>query len=217
MSVLMVACAAVLKVLLGSAKTETESFIIAKDAEVCGTGSRAVDWVRANGDRLLDAVVYLEDVAQGKPFPPEANKIAVDQKGCRFTPFIQVMANEGELEAVNSDPVTHNIHTYELIKKARRTVINVSQPNQGDRLAKKIKLRKGVAMKVECDVHNFMHGFVFVASNPYYAVVDDNGEFSIADVPPGTYVVKSWHGRLGETEATVEVTAGGEAAMDISY
>jgi hypothetical protein len=205
------------KVLLGGAEAETQAFLITKDPEVCGSGERELNWVRASGDALLDAVVYLENVEAGKAFPAEAERIVIDQKNCGFLPYLQVMVNEGDLEALNSDPVTHNIHTYELIGRARRTAINVSQSEQGGSFTKKIKLRKGVAMKVECDVHNFMHAWVFVARNPYYAVVDENGEFTITDVPPGKYVIKSWHGRLGEKEASVEVSAGGEATVSISY
>lgn len=205
------------KVLIGSAKPETQKFLIAKDPEVCGTGEREVAWVRANGDALLDAVVYLDKVEAGKPFAEEAKKTLIDQKGCTFIPYLSVVANKGELEALNSDPVTHNIHTYELIGRGRRTAINVSQSEQGNTISKKIKLRKGVAMKVECDVHNFMHGYVFVAPNPYFAKVGEDGSFAIDGVPPGTYTIKSWHGRLGEQEQTVEVTASGVAEVSFSY
>ena len=205
------------KVTVDPAKAETESFLISKDPEVCGSGERKVHWVRVNGGALLDAVVYLEKVKAGKPFAKKLKTLKIDQKGCAFFPFLGVMANGGHLEAVNSDPVTHNIHTYELIGRARRSVINVSQSEQGNTIDKKIKLRRGVAMKVECDVHNFMHGFVFVAKNPYYAVVDDKGEFTIEGVPPGTYKIKSWHGRLGEQDAKVEVAAGARAEVNFAY
>ena len=205
------------KVLLGGAKVESQFFTISKNPEVCGHGSRTVEWVRANGEALLDTVVYLEKVTEGKPFEASSKNIVMDQKGCRFLPFIQVMINGGQLEAKNSDPVLHNIHTYELIKKARRTVMNVSQPDRSNVVDKKVKLRKGVAMKIECDAHDFMHAWVFVARNPYYALVDDNGAFTITGVPPGKYVIKAWHGRLGEQETTVDVGAGGTFEANFSY
>ena len=205
------------KVSAGGAAPESQPFTISKNPEVCGTGTRDVLWVRTNGDALMDAVVYLDKVKEGKDFPAGTDQITIDQKGCEFSPFLGSMANEGELTATNSDPVLHNIHTYELIKTARRTVINVSQPEQGDTFKKKIKLRKGVAMKVECDAHDFMHAFVFVAHNPYYAVVDENGGFTIDNVPAGKYVVKVWHGRLGEQEAEAEVSAGGSAEVNFAY
>jgi len=205
------------KVLAGDAKPEVQDFTISKNPEVCGTGTREVAWTRVKNGALLDSVVYLEKVKAGKPFAPEAMKIRIDQKGCEFLPYIQAMANGGKLEAVNDDPVLHNIHTYELIKKARRTVLNVSQPEQGNAFTKKIKLRRGTAMKIECDAHDFMHAWVFVAKNPYYAIVDDNGAFTIADVPPGKYVLKAWHGRLGETKTKIEVKPGGATEVTLSF
>lgn len=205
------------KVLLGTAEVETETYKVINDFVSCGTGTRTFDWVRANGDALLDAVVYLEDVEAGKPFPEEAKNIVMDQKDCDFTPRIQVLANGGEILTINSDEVWHSVHTYELINGMRRTISNVSQPQSVVGFTKRIRLRRGKVVKFECDAHAYMHGWVFVAENPYYAIVDDEGAFSITDVPPGKYVVKSWHGRLDEREATVEVAPGAEVELTFAY
>ena len=204
------------KVLLGSAKVESETFPITKDHVSCGTGTRDVDWVRANGDALLDVVVYLEDVAAGKAFPKEAWSIVVDQKKCHFTPYLQAMANGADVLALNSDANWHSVHIYEIIKDKRRTLYNFSQPQSALGISKQIKLRQSNILKFECDAHNYMHGWVFAANNPYYAVVDDNGMFTITDVPPGNYVIKSWHGRLGEQESNVEVKANDNSAVTFS-
>ena len=48
-------------------------------------------------------------------------------------------------------------------------------------------------------------------------VVDENGAFSIDGVPPGTYVLKSWHGRLGEQEMEIEVAADGTVDVSFAY
>ncbi len=205
------------QVMAGSAEAEVQSFPITKNPELCGEGNREVEWVRINDGALLDTVVYLVEVDAGKPFTEESQTLSINQQGCRFAPYLSTMANRGELHVTNSDGALHNIHTYELIGSARRTVINVSQPEAGDEFTKTIKLRKGNAMKVECDAHDFMHAWVFVAKNPYFAVVDENGQFTIEDVPPGTYEIRSWNGRLGEQEATVEVGANGSVEVNFSY
>lgn len=204
------------KVALGGAEVKEAGYTISKNPEVCGSGVRVVPLVRTNGGGLLDSVVFLDKVKEGKAFPKDLDKLTIDQKSCEFLPYLSVMKNEGMLQATNSDPVLHNMHTYELIGKARRTVINVSQPDMGV-VSKKIKLRKGAGMKVECDAHDFMHAFVFVARNPYFAVVNEHGEFEIADVPPGKYTIKVWHGFLGEKKGKVEVSANGAATVDFSY
>jgi Polysaccharide lyase family 4, domain II len=202
----------------GSAEAETKTFTISKDPGICGEGTRDVNFVRINDGMLQDAVVFLEKVKEGKAFAPETASLTLTQKGCEFSPFLGVMANKGDLTAINSDATLHNIHTYELIGKARRTAMNVSQPNEGDVVTKQVKLRKGNGLKVECDAHDFMHSFVFVARNPYYSVVDENGGFSIDGVPPGTYNIVAWHGTLGEIDGgEVVVSAGGEASVALSY
>ncbi len=205
------------QVLAGNAGAEVQSYPITKNTEVCGEGNRDVEWVRVNDGALLDTVVYLVEVESGKAFTEESQTLSLDQDGCRFAPYMSAMANSGDLHVTNSDQALHNIHTYELIGSARRTVINVSQPEAGTEFTKTIRLRRGNAMKVECDAHDFMHAWVFVAKNPYYAIVDENGQFSLDNVPPGTYEIRSWNGRLGEQEATVEVGANGSVEVNFSY
>lgn len=207
-------------VAIGGAQPLVKTFTITKDPQACGDGSREVSEVRANNGALLDAVVYIDKIKKGKPFPAGLNKVTINQEKCAFKPFLSVMKNKGELEAINSDATLHNIHTYEFMdamNKKRRTVLNVSQPEKGNIVTKKIKMRRGVGMKVECDAHDFMHAYVFVASNPYFSVVDDNGNFEIKDIPPGKYAIKVWHGFLGTREGTVEIAAGGAAKVDFSY
>ncbi len=188
---------------------------ITKDNDTCGTGNREIDYVRVNNGALADVVVYLDKVKEGKPFPPELGG-TIDQKGCEFRPFLQVMRNGGELAAVNDDPVLHNIHTYELLGRARKTVFNVSQAKTGT-IKKKVNLKRGSAMKVECDAHDFMHGFVFVAKSPYFAVVDEDGGYAIDGIPPGRYTIKAWHGTLREQKAEVEITGGKTATVNFEF
>ena len=202
----------------GAAVSESKSYTISKDPEICGEGTRTVDFVRVNEGMLQDSVVFLTNIDEGKPFPEEIKTLTLTQEACEFAPALGVIANLGELTAVNSDHTLHNIHTYELIGNSRRTLMNVSQPNAGDTVTKEVKLRKGNGMKVECDAHDFMHSFVYVAKNPYYAVVDENGHFEITGVPAGTYEIMVWHGFLGEVEGgEVTVAANGEVTFDLSY
>jgi len=206
------------KVASGAAVAKTKTYTISKDPQVCGTGTRDVPLVEINNGVVKNAVVYLYKIKKGKAFPKDLMKATINQKVCAFRPAFLVMANGGKLTAVNSDKTLHNIHTYELIGKARRTILNVSQPNFGDTVTKKIKMRRGTGMKIECDAHDFMHGYMFVASSPYFAVVNDKGEFTIKDIPPGEYKVRLWQGFLGEIKGgKVKVTAGGNTKINLSF
>jgi hypothetical protein len=205
------------KVTFSGTDPDPKVFAITKDPETCGTGDRLIDFVKVKDGALSDVVVFLDKVKSGKAFVDSEAAGDLDQKGCEFHPFIQVMHNGAKIAALNSDPVSHNIHTYEILGRAKKTVFNVSQPDQGSVIKKTVKLKRGSAMKVECDQHDFMHGFVFVAKNPYYAVVGEGGTFSIDDVPPGNYTVKAWHGTLREKKAKVTVEAGKAAKVDFEF
>ncbi|MCP3662130.1 MAG: hypothetical protein GY696_06480 [Gammaproteobacteria bacterium] len=197
-----------------------KTYKISKDNAVCGNGTREIDYVRVEGGNLQDVIVYLDKVKMGKAFDPSISDIKIDQKGCEFAPFLQVMKNGTKLAAINQDPVLHNIHTYELIrgdaKGPKKTIFNVSQP-EPNTVTKTVKAKKGPAMKVECDAHDFMHGFVFIAKNPYYAVVKPDGTYTIDNVPAGSYKIKAWHGMLKNQKGKVEVAAGGAATADFTF
>jgi len=200
----------------GTKDFDAKTYKVSKDTTVCGEGTREIDFVKINNGALQDVVVYLDKVKEGKAFPADVGDGGTIQEACEFKPFLGVMRNEAKFAAVNKDPVLHNIHTYELIGRVKKTVFNVSQPDQNT-VTKTVKLKKGVGMKIECDAHDFMHAYAFVAKNPYFAVVKEDGSFTIDNVPPGKYTIKAWHGFLKDQKAKVEVTAGGAATVDFAF
>lgn len=192
------------------------TFKISKDNEVCGSGNREIDYVRVNDGALADVIVYLDKVKQGMAFNDEEKDASILQKGCEFRPFMQVMHNGNNAAIINEDPVLHNIHTYEIIGRAKKTVMNISQPDKGT-INKTVKLKRGVAMKIECDAHDFMHGFIFVAKNPYYAQVAEDGSYSIDNIPAGQYKVRAFHGTLGTQKGKATVAAGASQTVDFNF
>jgi plastocyanin len=173
-----------------------------KDPQVCGTTPR-------NSEKLLvgksggvkNAVIMVMDVKRGKAMPAAAQNAEIDQKKCEYTPHVQVMALNTEISLKNSDPVLHNIQFF----KGDDSLFNIAQPVQGQ--VTKHLIDKAGPLYVECAVHGWMQGQVVVVDNPYYAVTDENGKFSIADLPPGKYQVKIWHEYVGEQTKEITVAA----------
>ena len=60
-----------------------------------------------------------------------------------------------------------------------------------------------------------MKGWWIVAKTPYTVLSDDDGNFSITDIPPGTYKLKIWHETLGETEQEVVIKPGETTKTDV--
>lgn len=187
---------------------------ITKDNAVCGTGEREIVEVNAKGGKLAGAVVYVANIEKGKDWGAAAKPV-LDQKGCRFAPEVLVVRKDADLTVRNSDPVLHNIHTYEIIGKVRRTMFNVGQPDKGD-LTQPIKTRRANIVKIECDAHDFMHGWAFAADNPYAVTTKDDGTFSIDGLPDGTYELKAWHPVLGEKSQQIIVKGSASASFEFA-
>ena len=196
---------------------EPEMMAINKDMEVCGEGHRMHQTVRVDGGGGLgDVVVFIEGLTSGKPWPAEDKAPKLLQKGCAFTPYLQGVQLGSELEVKNGDRVSHNIHTYEIIGRARVSMFNVQQPG-GSEFKKKIRMRRSRVIRAECDQHDFMIGWMYAVENPYYTLTSDDGTFSLTDVPVGSHKLKAWHPYLGFQEAQVTVASGAAAEVTLQF
>lgn len=199
-----------------------ESVAITKNPEVCGEGYREVVWIDVKGGALRGAFVFLDKISAGKTWEePAGGAYMIVQKGCRFTPWAQVI-KPGPIVIRNSDEgVLHNINTREMIgvekgRVVKRTMFNFGQPDPGD-INKNIKPRRSPYIAINCEAHNFMFGFMMAPAHPYAVVVDEGGNFSLDNIPPGTYKLKAWHPSLGVQESEVTVTANGSTEANFDF
>ena len=58
--------------------------------------------------------------------------------------------------------------------------------------------------------------FKRLLDTPFFATPEDNGSFTIPDVPPGQWVLVGWHERVGERQTAVQVERGKAATVEIS-
>jgi hypothetical protein len=72
-------------------------------------------------------------------------------------------------------------------------------------------------IRVGCDVHPWMQAYVGVVNHPYFAITGADGGFHLKDVPPGDYVVASWHERFGTREQKVKLGPKEEQAVAFAY
>ncbi len=197
------------KVTFAGAPPAKKKIIPTKDKEACGSDPREVDQIIVGSDKAVqDAIVYLKQVAKGKAWEKPAKPPAIDNVKCDFKPHVQVIP-AGDIEIVNSDPVLHNTHGF----LGKLTVFNVALPNQGQRIAKPLK--KPGMVRVECDAHGWMLGWVYVADNPYYTVSAKDGTFTLTNVPPGSYTLVAWQEYTGAVEILVTVKTKEVASVTV--
>lgn len=196
-------------------------FAINKDIDVCGHGMRDRADVQVDpSGGLTDVVVYLATEGLTPEWSHPEEGYTLNQEGCYFEPHILVFPNDRslKLKIVNSDPVLHNVHVYQVIGRSKPTVFNLAQPSGAPPMDKRIRARKGSnVLEVKCDAHDFMQSWIFVAENPYYTTVGEAGAFELTDLPAGEHVVKAWHPYLGTLEKTIEVEPGQRAQVDFEF
>ena len=182
-----------------------EKLKVNKDTEKCGTEA-VIEKVVVGGNKgLANAVVSVPGAKGGAP---KTVKTVVDQHGCKFVPHVSAMT-PGEMDLKNSDDILHNIHTYSTANPS----INKAQPKFKKVMAEKFE--KPEFIKLTCDVHSWMLGWVAVMPNPFFGVTDASGNAKIENVPPGKYNVEVWHETLGKQTKEVEVKAGQTAKVAI--
>ena len=72
-------------------------------------------------------------------------------------------------------------------------------------------------VKLKCDVHQWMNGYVWIQDNSLFAVSGEDGSFVIKHVPPGIWTIETWHERFGARTATVLVLPWMAARVDFRY
>ena len=156
--------------------------------------------------------VYVKKGLEGKKFSTATDKKTIDQKGCMYTPHMfGVMVNQ-PIEITNSDATLHNVHA--LPKNSKQ--FNIAQPKKGMKTVQKFD-KPEVMVKVKCEVHNWMTSYVGVLDHPFYAVSDDQGNFTIKNLPAGEYEVEAWHEKYGAQTMKVTVGASDTKTADFSY
>jgi hypothetical protein len=184
-----------------------------------------------------DVVVYLEGIEKGKPFE-DGSMPQIEAKDCLFLPFTTVVRDDQSVTVVNMDPVMHDIQAYETSHLGARVLFNVPLPmnpnhprNFKDRsdaalyhrhmagapMKELVKLSKGRRIFVmQCGFHAYMESWGVAVMNPYFAKTDEQGQFTIGDVPPGAYKLVVWHPYIRTVnEQTVTIAPKGTTEANI--
>lgn len=163
---------------------------VSKDAATCDpqkAGSRDLGRLVIDSDGGVEnIVIYLKDVARGKPFDASMMHPALDQKACRYINHITIVPIGADLGIKSSDPILHTVHM------TGAADYNLPFP-MTDVVVNKPMKRPGV-VDVKCNAgHFWMNGIVMVVNHPYYALTDSHGYFRLTGVPPGDYQIVAWH------------------------
>ena len=189
------------------------------DSAVCGTEIPDESLLVDHDGGVANAVVVVRGVAAGAT--AERPEAMVDNAHCRFVPRVQVVTRGQSVRVRSSDPVLHNAHPV-LVADPEVSIANLALAVPGQtmdltrRLSAALPTSGEALVRLGCDVHPWMRGWLVVLDHPYAAVTGTDGRFAIAAVPPGSYTLALWHEKLGRAERPVTVPPGATVSIDLT-
>ncbi len=154
------------------------------DSLVVDKASKGLKWV----------IVRIMNAAPKDDPPKPATPYQMTQKGCTFSPHVAIVAPKTDLLILNPDKIMHNIHTQPYDSEDKP----LNQATQTDLIYKAAWLNDPDLISIQCDMHNWMHGFILCHDPRYCAVSGADGTFEIKDLPAGKYKVNIYHEKFGE-------------------
>ena len=179
---------------------------VTTDQAVCGTEVEDQAVVVDDSGGLANAVVLVA----GVPWSERPSDASIDNAGCYFVPRVQVLPTRTVVTIRSQDDTLHSTHAYD---DRQRTLFNIAIPFPG--LEVQRPFRRPGPVRIECDSHGWMRGWVYV-SDDLGTVTGSDGTFELTGIPPGTYQLTVWHERYEGATRQVTVTAGGTADADFT-
>jgi plastocyanin len=158
----------------------------------------------------LSAIVYGSD---GKPLPnavvvavPEDGRLppvtkeveVVDQIDKEFVPYVKPVRAGSYVQFPNKDNIRHHVYSFSPPKK-------FELPLYSGTPAQPVLFDKPGVVKLGCNIHDWMLGYIYVAETPYFGKSAGDGRVELDQLPAGRYRVRVWHPRMqGSEDATVQ-------------
>lgn len=128
----------------------------------------------------------------------------------KFAPRVLVVPKSAKVEFPNVDPIYHNVFS---VSGANRFDLGlyrsgVSRTKQFDDVG---------LVRVYCNIHPQMVGFVMVVDSDFAVVTGSDGKFRFENVPAGAHTLKVWHEEAAaEKDIPLTVRPGSNTAEPIS-
>jgi len=155
------------------------------------------------------SVVYLDSAPRGAFEQTTPGHAVMDQRDETFVPHVLAITTGTTVDFRNNDRIFHNVFSLSRVKPfdLGRYAAGRSKPVRFD--------APGI-VRVFCEIHSHMNAFILVFSHPFFAVTDDDGNYRIDNVPPGTYGVIAWNEGTASDPRPVTVADGAVTELDFS-
>lgn len=146
-----------------------------------------------------DAVVWF--VPDRRPAPPPPGEFVMETQRKRFEPRVLVVPVGSRVRFPNRDPILHNAFS---ISPGNAFDLGLAGAGEGG----EARFGDAGVVRVFCNVHHRMAGYVVVLDTPFHAAPGADGGFRLAGLPPGPGELVVWHERAEPLRRRVDPAAG---------
>jgi plastocyanin len=143
-----------------------------------------------------NAVVWIEGLHRPGGRPDAA---MMKQSLKRFQPPVVVVPVGGTVSFPNEDPIYHNVFS---VSGANRFDLGLYRSGA----SKTRTFSTAGLVRVYCNIHPQMVGFVMVVDSDFFAVTGPDGAFRLEGIPAGRHRIRAWH--EGGAEDAREIVVG---------
>jgi len=187
--------------------------IVAADQNGCAK-PLVVQLLSRTGGKVANAVVWLTDVRAGRALPDD-RRFELTNNDCTWSPQVQTVIAGGALNVVNYDPLAERASATDIA--TGDTVAIAPFTDDGQVIPYDKLLRTPGIFEFSVESRPMSRAWVVVLDQPYFAVTDSHGTFTIDGVPPGTHRIRAWHPMLGVADGTVTVAPNGTADVALRF
>ena len=126
----------------------------------------------------------------------------------RFTPHVIAVAQGALVTFPNVDKVFHNVFS-----RTAGSEFDLGLYRNG--ASRSVRFHKPGLVRVYCNIHPDMAGYVRVLDDAAFTTADETGAFRLAGLPPGRRTVQVWSERGGEKQFPVELQAGRRQTLNM--
>jgi plastocyanin len=188
--------------------------LAALSAADCGAAQAAISGrvVDAEGKPVNQAVVFVqplgEERAAAKTFA------TMDQVDKTFVPGVLPITVGTQVRFPNRDQIRHHVYSFSRTK-------NFELPLYKGEDAPPVLFDKIGVVKIGCNIHDWMSAIILVLPTSHFATTDEEGRYTLAGLPPGTYTLVAWHAlsreKPEETQQQIQLAdSGAEATFKLS-
>jgi plastocyanin len=169
-------------------------------AELTGTLKLFASGAALRDAESADAVIYFRPKTPvlAKPESP----VLMSTRRKQFVPRVLAITAGTTVRFPNEDPILHNAFSTSV-----DNAFDTGQYGRGD--GKTHRFDKPGLVRVYCNVHHSMFGFVLVLDTPFHARPDAAGRFSLSGLPEGEGELVVFHDRGNPLRQTVVVNKTG--------